>query len=377
MTPRANQRSDGRLRGDRAPRPLRRERVYKVVDVRPQVLALGEDDFQGQPILFVNGKPGEYTSDGGARDCNDAMRWRDDERNRRWLSRTLAPIGDELVPLWDELESKGYRLHALYRAAIRELAGGDEAYGQVERYWQEYAKERLAALIGPMDVRAGRLPDHTQYRSAFLDALRDSAAAPDAWALERGSSAEIEPTLRRHLGLYTTESPRKELLAAVKARRNDEIGLANVSASRCIGNSDREDYRSLVRCYTHEFSDHPFIAEKPTRSGTVFRAGLSHPDWDFCYIDLSAGAEGAGLDSILALCRRGVSVKPSQPGASAAATVTIGELIPGFQFYRVAQPVEARVLGVKAHVAAAAAIAARIDARLLSATFTRAGRAQG
>jgi hypothetical protein len=52
------------------------------------------------------------------------------------------------------------------------------------------------------------------------------------------------------------------------------------------------------------------------------------------------------------------------PSKDAAATITIDNLVPGFQFYRRASGFQQLLLSVKAQVDATALICARFDSRL-------------
>lgn len=51
------------------------------------------------------------------------------------------------------------------------LAASSKDVRQLWLYWSEYAKERLAGLVGPMNVLEGKLPTVAAYRSVWPAAL--------------------------------------------------------------------------------------------------------------------------------------------------------------------------------------------------------------
>jgi hypothetical protein len=283
-----------------------------------------------------------------------------DSKEKERMSAALYPIGDELQAIWTEIESQGYCLSQLYRTAIREVAGSEATFQHVIRYWTEYAKERLAALVGPMDIRAGHIPAHTQYRSPYLDDLR-SRQSPTAFEVERGAAAEIEPTLRAFLALYHTEEPKKTLGQHVSRRRALEAEQLIAANPYAMKMSFPTIYQAVVECFSKEFSHYGFVAEKPKSRGCVFRAPAGDGQWDFCYLDSSSeGVTCRQLSSALVLCERGRRLNPLAPSVNALAKLDIGDLVPGFHLYW-----HGNVgLCVRAHVAAAAAIWKRFDTQL-------------
>src|SRR4051812_16544978 len=95
------------------------------------------------------------------------------EEEARWLSRRLFHLGEQWTDLCEELAQAGYGLPAAaFRQGQEELAGTEEGRSSLRTYWEEYAKERLAGLVGPMNIERGDLPGIAAYRSEFLARLR-------------------------------------------------------------------------------------------------------------------------------------------------------------------------------------------------------------
>jgi hypothetical protein len=89
------------------------------------------------------------------------------------LSKALLALAVQTREIWAESERANYAYPVVSnRRALAEFAGSAHAYEEMEEYWVEYAKERLAALRGPLDLLSGTLPQDTIYRSPLLERLR-------------------------------------------------------------------------------------------------------------------------------------------------------------------------------------------------------------
>lgn len=149
-------------------------------------------------------------------------------------------------------------------------------------------------------------------------------------------------------------------------RELQEIALLKIDASPMYAQCSRDQrYRMAIDCYTKVFEKHGFLAAKPENQGCAFRSTLSTDKWDFCYVDQSrSGIESGNMDGIIGLLHAGKVINPGAPGTSAAATIAVTDLIPGFHLYRAAHRYEQLELTIRARVAAAVAIRKRFQERL-------------
>lgn len=251
----------------------------------------------------------------------------------RLLSERLYPLGDDCPRIWDELDDSGLGEPArVVREAHRELAGTNERYEQVERYWVEFAKERLAGLVGPMDILRGQLTEASAYRSPLLDNLRAEAKAGRLKSEGPIYSPQIEPTIKRYVELMPDDPMRismKERIrgaqkkAATSARLPELPGFAKMDKSR--------KYALLIERYLAGLKPAGFVLDSQPKQGAVFRRIVGGGRWAFVLVDESwDGIDGGQLVPRMAITAPARAVVPGYLPSSAAATFSPGDLVPGF-----------------------------------------------
>jgi hypothetical protein len=142
---------------------------------------------------------------------------------RRELSKPLYPLGDPCPDLWQEFDNAGYHQASLDRKLILSLAENEAARDQILKYWVEYAKERIAGLVGPMDILAGELPEISAYRSSLLDQLRENRRQQILQSNEPHPSPQIEPTLSRFNEMFYTEPFMIDRLERLNREKSAEV----------------------------------------------------------------------------------------------------------------------------------------------------------
>lgn len=258
------------------------------------------------------------------------------EAEARLLSRQLYPLGEQCPELWKEFERAGYgEPIRAQRQALRELAGSDEKYAHLERYWAEYAKERLAGLSGPMNILKGQLPEFSAYRSELLEKLREDARA--GLLKSEGSivSPQIEPTLKRYVEMLPDDPARV-------AGRN-EIREARKRAALALGLQEMagfsswpadKNYDALIARYRVHLESAGFSIGSLRKHGVVFRRPTSDARWSLVFVDESREGIGTGhgaLESTIAITAPGVDVVPRAVELRAAVAFQPDVLIYGFR----------------------------------------------
>lgn len=149
----------------------------------------------------------------------------------RDLSCRMVRLGAQRRQITDELESHGYgHVPAWVRADALRFAHTCGGVAALERYWDEYAKERLAGLAGPVNVRRGVFPGAAAYRSDFMDEIRQTDATTDVEGAMRHASPYFEPSLREwHMqkirsGTLKLHTDQIDLAIRIAADENSERG---------------------------------------------------------------------------------------------------------------------------------------------------------
>ncbi len=251
----------------------------------------------------------------------------------RALSGRLYQLGDDCPSLWDELDKSEYGAPArVVREAHRELAGSADKYERVTRYWVEYAKERLAGLVGPMDILRGRLTKASAYRSELLDRLRADAKAGRLKSEGPIVSPQIEPTIKRYIELM----PDDPFRAAVKDRIRAAQKAAAVAAQlrefpEFSKKSAKQKYALLIERYLADLEPAGFTLDSHRTHGVVFRKTIANDQWAFVFVDESQdGMDGGQLFPHMAITLPKKAVLPGSLPLSAAATFSPADLVPGF-----------------------------------------------
>lgn len=253
----------------------------------------------------------------------------------RALSARLYRLGECCPRIWDELDKSGYGLPArAFREAIRELAGDEQTYERVVLYWIEYAKERLAGLVGPMDLLSGEIPNVAAYRSPLLEELRRETKMGLRKSAGPITSPQIEPTLKRYVEMLPDDPFKAELMERVKRARRE--------AARVLGLQERGDvpaltakerYDLLVERYSSNLTSSGFGLDSHRKHGIVYRQATSDGRWAFVFIDESRdGMDGGRLETRMAITLPKKAVLPGAVAMTSVATFSPGDLVPGFGY---------------------------------------------
>jgi hypothetical protein len=251
----------------------------------------------------------------------------------RMLSERLYPLGDHCPSIWDELDKSGYGAPArIVREAHRELAGDAEKYDQVTRYWVEYAKERLAGLVGPMDILRGRITKVSAYRSELLDRLRADAKAGRLKSEGPIVSPQIEPTIKRYIELLPDDPLRVAVKERIRAAQKTAAAAVQLrELAEFSKKSSKQKYGLLIERYLADLEPAGFTLDSHRKHGVVFRRIIANGQWAFVFVDESQdGIDGGQLFTHMAITLPKKAVLPGALPLSAAATFSPADLVPGF-----------------------------------------------
>jgi len=267
------------------------------------------------------------------------------EAEARLLSSQLYPLGEQCPELWKELERAGYwEPIRIQRQVLREFAGSAEKYAHVERYWVEFAKERLAGLSGPMNIEEGQLPEFSAYRSAFLEKLRENARAGFLKSEGKIVLPQIEPTLKRYFEMLVNDPALLNDPAHGSAKRLNEIKEAIKQAVLVLGLQEKagfpswdadKKYDALLARYRAHLEPVGFSVGSLRKHGVIFRKPSSDGRWSLIFSEesrenfLPYGRNGR-LESAIAVGDPGVDVVPRAVEFRTFVSFQIDDLVYGF-----------------------------------------------
>ena len=256
------------------------------------------------------------------------------ESDAHELSRRLCQLGDQQEEVFAELNRAGYgRPAAVVREAQEQLAISADGRSQLQEYWREYTKERLAALSGPVDVLRGDLPKATAYRSDLLARLRADALAGRLTSESPISSPQIEPTVKRFVELLPDDPFRRRVNDEIKRAHQDgveRLGLREMPAF--AGLNARERHELLIDRYLADLEPAGFKLDSHRKTGLVFRKLTSNGQFAFLFVDESqVGLEGGTLFTRFALTLPKRAVQPSSLSLSVVASFSAEDVVPGFR----------------------------------------------
>ncbi|CAN7239910.1 hypothetical protein [Polaromonas sp. LjRoot131] len=249
------------------------------------------------------------------------------------LSHKLYRLGEQWADIHDDLERAGYGTPAsMVMQAQEALAGTEERRLQLRSYWTEYAKERLAGLVGPMDILSGKLPQIAAYRSDLLAALRADVAAGKLISLGPIISPQIEPTVKQYVEMMPTDPLAIQVNDQVKqARRESVAKMSLVEKSGFEALSAKARYELLIERYLTLLEPAGFKLDSHRKSGLVFRKTTSNGRWAFLFVDDSRdGVDGGMLSVQFAITLPQKAVLPSALSSGAVATFSPDDIVPGF-----------------------------------------------
>lgn len=237
-------------------------------------------------------------------------------------SRALCLLGEQSQDICCELFKEGNALPAkVMQEAQLDMADTTAAKAALQTYWVEYAKERLAALKGPMDIMRGDLPAETEYRSEYLAELRKRRQS-DVGA-EKGAinSPQIEPTRKKFVELLPDSYLARSIAEKVVSERSSKSSCFENRNIDFLNLNEREKETELLRQYTSLFEPFNFTLRSKKTMGPVFGKMFSNAKFEFLYIDESKGIVDSGLISFrfgIAVPRRSVNLSNNSSGLIAS-----------------------------------------------------------
>lgn len=202
------------------------------------------------------------------------------------LSSQMACLGSQWRDMFSELKAAGFGHYSEWRMdGAREFARSRGREADLELYWDEYAKERLAALAGPVDVRGGVFPDGCAYRSPFMDRLRREARDLTLGAGDEHFRRFIEPSLREMFAArYWNDTAGQGGFLLTKVAQ--EFVCENESL--LSDGQDVIDNESYVTKLSAALRGFVFVGNLPHRS-QGFRRDILGTPWSFLVHDNSCG----------------------------------------------------------------------------------------
>lgn len=249
------------------------------------------------------------------------------------LSSRLALLGDQWQEICAELNVAGYgTVSAASRSTIEALATAVDR-ARLYAYWREWAKERLAGLVGPINILRGSYPHVSAYRSDLMAILRADAAAGKLKSEGPIVSPQVEPTLKRHIEMLPDDPVAKQINEDIKNARQQaasSLQLAEMSEFAEFGASARYDL--LIERYRAALEPVGFALDSHRKTGLVFRKLTSDKRWAILLVDESRGGVDTGmLSPSFALTLPKKAVLPSAVSLNAMATFSPDDLVPRFR----------------------------------------------
>ncbi len=209
-----------------------------------------------------------------------------DRSARMILSSQMACLGSQWRDMFGELRAAGFGHYSEWRMDdARKFARSRDGKVDLELYWDEYAKERLAALAGPVDVVRGVFPDGCAYRSPFMDRLRREARDLRLGAGDEHFRRFIEPSLREMFaGRYWKETAGQGDTLVRKVV--EEFWRDNKFI--CPGELYAIDNKNYVKYLSLAMPGFDFVGDLPHRS-QGFRRDIPGTPWSFLIHDNSCG----------------------------------------------------------------------------------------
>ncbi len=260
-----------------------------------------------------------------------------DSESARSLSQKLYPLGDQVHDICAELDRAGYGGGSrVVRQELEGLAETQDRVQQLRFYWCEYAKERIAGLLGPMNVLMGKLPEVAAYRSVLLADLRARAAAGEFESDGPIKSPQIEPTMKRYAERLPDDPAAIRLNNAVKQARREavrKLSLPELEEFERLAAKARYDL--LIERYSASLLTEGFTLDSHRKTGVVFRRLTSDRRWAFVFVDDSRDGVDTGMLSVkfgLTLAKK--AVLPSSLPSCVVASFSGEDIVPGFGVVR-------------------------------------------
>lgn len=256
-----------------------------------------------------------------------------DSETAKSLSQKLYPLGDQVHDICAELDRAGYGEGArVVRQELEGLAATQDRVQQLRLYWSEYAKERIAGLLGPLNVLTGKLPKMAAYRSALLADLRARAAAGEFESDGPTKSPQIEPTMKRYIEMAQDDPFVVRTLDAVKRARREAVRKLSLPELEEFGRlAAKARYDLLIERYSASLFTEGFTLDSHRKTGVVFRRLTSDGRWAFIFVDDSRDGVDTGMLSVkfgLTLPKK--AVLPSSLPSCVVASFSSDDIVPRF-----------------------------------------------
>lgn len=250
------------------------------------------------------------------------------------LSAQLSILGAQWQEICAELTNAGYgRPSVVERAAIQEFATKAEDIAQLHDYWGEWAKERLAGLVGPINILRGKYPKICAYRSELIARLRDDLVNGKVRSIGPIVSPQMEPTLKQYIERLPDDPTSKKVHEAIKeSMESAALSLHLKEKSEFISLSADDRYELLIDRYRSALDVTGFSLDSHRKTGLIFRKITSNKEWAFLLVDESREGMGIGmLSPTFALTLPKKAVLPCAVSLSAVATFSPDDLVPRFR----------------------------------------------
>ena len=251
----------------------------------------------------------------------------------RDLSARLALLGDQWQEICEELDTAGFgTVAATDRASLYTLAASEADRLRLSAYWREWAKERLAGLVGPINILRGKYPKTSAYRSELIAALRNDASSGKLKSEGPIVSPQFEPTFKRYIEMLASD-PIAQQFNENRNKSRRQAALLRYPAENPeftrLGESARYDV--LIERYRMVLEPAGFKLDSHRKTGLVFRKLTSDKRWAFLLVDESRdGVETGSLSPTFALTLPKKAVLPSAASLNAVATFSPSDLVPRF-----------------------------------------------
>lgn len=250
------------------------------------------------------------------------------------LSNRLALLGDQWQEICVELDAAGYGSPAAAdRAVIEALSGSEEGRSRLYAYWREWAKERLAGLVGPINIFRGKYPKISAYKSELMATLRSEATSGKLVPEGQIVSLQIEPTLKRRIEILPDDPVAQQINESLKGARQQAASLLQLAEKpEFIGLNANARYEILIERYRAVLEPTGFTLDSHRKTGLVFRKLTADKSWAFLLVDQSRDGVDTGiLSPSFALTLPKKAVLPNAVSLTAVATFSPEDLVPRFR----------------------------------------------
>lgn len=251
------------------------------------------------------------------------------DADRHQLSKAFLALAEQVEDIWEELAVNGHDIRgAVVRAAQEELAEEVSSKRQLRDYWREMAKEELAALDSPLDIRKGYYVAPYCYRSNLIDELRKAAQ------LLPELPVQLEPSDRAWQQPWTRDSPKFRTWEVARGIGREAAQRAGEPPCEQFLVADwRERMRLQRERYALRLSNEGFRLASPSRSFTMFERRTTDNKYVFHLIDDSSANLSFGSLSIqFAVTWPGTRISSARLFANRMIAFRPDQIAPNFRY---------------------------------------------